>query len=792
MLSVQQRRVQNLQTQSGMMLMRILHIGFGVLCLLSIVNAGSFINTPVNAAQPGKEVDQIVPPPKSNNGFGDFSGDGGDLFDLSKPGRSKSENTTVAVVEARLLGNKESSHVLLELELKLPPDSYTYSTNEVKGFTRSTKISLTELKGVSNDQSPFKADRAPKIYVEEFLDNAKLEKYYDHVIWRKMLKKSDPQNSSAASEISLKGNIDLQYCNETNCINTVLEFNADEVKIVEAPLTIPSSENIKSTGEHKSETDLEKTGENLSVTVRPTRTFGGKETKDPVELTASMVKVNGKYTLVVSGVFDDSWYTYALDQDPETGAGLPCVLKIISASGISVSKSPWQPVQPPKIKKDDDLVARIHKGNVVWMKDFQLNTDPSGVADNEVGIEIELSYQLCNETQCLPPHKVSFKLNGDVSQIPDATETHNLMTEKKTGSTAENESFTGTPAERDGTTSPSFWPFIIGAALAGFGALTTPCVFPMIPITISVFLKQSETKGYQPVSMALIFCGGIVLGFTVLGLIIAVFWGASGITDLANNSILNLFFAAILIFFACSFLGMFEIYIPSSMLTWSSQQENRGGVIGILFMALTFTLISFTCTFGFVGLILVWAANGEYFWPIIGMLAFSTAFASPFFFLALFPSYLNDLPKSGGWMNSIKVTLGMLELGAALKFLSVVDLSFNPSGYIFDYTFVMCAWIVLSLMTGFYLLGMIKLPHDVPSEKISTLQFLAATLFLGFGIYLCAGVFAPEKPKGFIWEQIEAFAPPVIDSSPAYMPSDHPELANDPMKNYEGPIVNGG
>ncbi|MEO1996467.1 MAG: cytochrome c biogenesis protein CcdA, partial [Planctomycetaceae bacterium] len=306
-------------------------------------------------------------------------------------------------------------------------------------------------------------------------------------------------------------------------------------------------------------------------------------------------------------------------------------------------------------------------------------------------------------------------------------------------------------------------PFLLTAVLAGFAALLTPCVFPMIPITVSFFLKQSETTHHRPVRMASIYCLGIIGSFTVIGLMMAAIFGATSINNLANNPWLNVFIAGVLVFFGMNLLGMFEIRVPSFLLSWSAGKQDRGGVLGVLFMALTFTMVSFTCTFAFLGLLLALAAKGQYYWPILGTTAFSAAFALPFFFLALFPSVLKKLPQSGGWMNTVKVTMGMVEIGAAFKFLSVSDLAWNPMPVMFDYAFVMSSWIIIAGCTGLYLLDMFRLPHDTKSDSISAIRLGFAIAFLVFGAYLSVGLFGNEKPRGFVWDQIESFAPPNLE-----------------------------
>jgi thiol:disulfide interchange protein DsbD len=234
----------------------------------------------------------------------------------------------------------------------------------------------------------------------------------------------------------------------------------------------------------------------------------------------------------------------------------------------------------------------------------------------------------------------------------------------------------------------------------GFLALLTPCVFPMIPITISFFLKRGEDKNTSPVKGALVYMFGIVMTFTLLGMLLAIFLGASGATQLASNPYVNLFIAALFIYFAFSLFGFYEIDLPQSLKRFSLQRENSEGYAGILFMALTFTLTSFTCTVAFMGLILVAASQGEWFWPIIGMLIFSLAFASPFFLLALFPHYLTKMPQSGSWLNSVKVIMGFLEIAAAFKFISNTDLVWQWD--IFTYEVVLICWAIIMALCSLY------------------------------------------------------------------------------------------
>ena len=308
----------------------------------------------------------------------------------------------------------------------------------------------------------------------------------------------------------------------------------------------------------------------------------------------------------------------------------------------------------------------------------------------------------------------------------------------------------------DAAIDEGFFSFVILAFSMGLLALLTPCVFPMIPITVSFFTHQGETGEGKPITNAIIYTLGIIATFSILGFILALTLGASGANQLAANPWVNIFIAALFIYFALSLFGMYEIELPSALRQYSLKQEGRGGVMGTLFMAVTFTLTSFTCTVQFVGLLLVAASQGHWFWPMIGMVIFSAAFALPFFFLALFPQYLSKMPKSGSWLNSVKVVMGFLELAAAFKFISNTDLVWGWG--FFSHNTVLAVWAVLMLLTGIYLLGKIQLPHDSPLASISVPRLMLSTAFLTFGLYLTSGLFG-QKIHGLIY----SYLPPIVE-----------------------------
>ena len=297
--------------------------------------------------------------------------------------------------------------------------------------------------------------------------------------------------------------------------------------------------------------------------------------------------------------------------------------------------------------------------------------------------------------------------------------------------------------------------FVWFAIIQGLLALLTPCVFPMIPITVSFFTKRDQKSGGAAVGQAGFFSLGIIFTYTAIGLAIAGLAGPTGLTKLASSPWMNLFLTALFVVFALNLFGMFEIKVPTgfvSKLDAQAQAGRMGTMFATILMGVTFTLTSFTCTTAFVGTVLIYATQGQWFWAVLGMLAFATAFALPFFLFALFPRWLSSLPKSGGWLNSVKVVMGFLELAAAFKFLSNVDLVWGWNTV--SRNLVLAAWIAIALVAAIYLLGKIQLPHDSPLERLGVMRMLFATSFFGVAFYLLTGLFG--APLG----ELDAWLPP--------------------------------
>jgi len=462
---------------------------------------------------------------------------------------------------------------------------------------------------------------------------------------------------------------------------------------------------------------------------------------DPANFRFSLDDVRqGEVALVTLDTeLEYGWHIYAIYDVPDGPESTT-----INIEG-SIVNQVGRIIEPEPIEDFDEgfmIITKYHKNKPQFKIPVQINDDtPLG----SYSLKSTVRYQVCNEGLCYPPNEYTQNIKFDVIDGPirndyaivnfDFDKSILDITNNKIGS------------------------FLLLSLSMGFLALLTPCVFPMIPITISFFLKRGEDKNTSPVKGALVYMFGIVMTFTLLGMLLAIFLGASGATQLASNPYVNLFIAFLFIYFAFSLFGFYEIDLPQSLKRFSLQRENSEGYAGILFMALTFTLTSFTCTVAFMGLILVAASQGEWFWPIIGMLMFSLAFASPFFLLALFPHYLTKLPQSGNWLNSVKVIMGFLEIAAAFKFISNTDLVWNWN--IFTYEIVLFSWSVIIFLCFLYLLGLIRFKNDskiylssMRSDQ-AIVRAIFAIPFLLFSLYLVSGNFGYN-----INGTIESYLPP--------------------------------
>lgn len=392
-----------------------------------------------------------------------------------------------------------------------------------------------------------------------------------------------------------------------------------------------------------------------------------------------------------------------------------------------------------------------------------------------------LEYSACNDENCLPPTQVEFEYSGKAAVVASSesktVDSENNASESSEISALDSAAVVNDTVAVNENSAGGFWTPVIdklesfnnGSAEAadmswiyiffagfvgGLIALFTPCVWPIIPMTVSFFLKRTQDRK-KGIKDAFIYGASIVVIYVALGLIITSVFGASALNALSTNAVFNIFFFLLLVVFAASFFGAFEITLPSS---WSnkvdSKAESTTGLLSIFLMAFTLTLVSFSCTGPIIGFLLVEVSTtGNIVAPAIGMLGFAIALALPFTLFAMFPSWLKSMPKSGGWMNNIKVVLGFIELALSLKFLSVADLAYGWR--LLDRETFIALWITIFFLLGLYLLGKIKFPHDDDNDRVGVTRFFLATISIAFSIYMIPGLWgAPLKA-------VSAFAPPM-------------------------------
>jgi thiol:disulfide interchange protein len=481
---------------------------------------------------------------------------------------------------------------------------------------------------------------------------------------------------------------------------------------------------------------------------------GNAQVLDPVKWTTTIEKKSEtNYILTFNGVIEKEWHLYS--QFTPDGGPLP--LEII----FKDQKGNFNLVGKAKESKTATAFNDIFGVNETFFHDkAQIQQEITLVNPKTTSIQAELNYQVCKEVCINLEKKFTFKIPGtettaitpvaaikqDTAKV-DTANTFSVVTKESVAPVVKKAVEQSKPASQIG-----LWSIFFIAFFSGFAALLTPCVFPMIPMTVSFFTKQSKTKA-AGIKNAIIYGVSIILIYVLLGFLVTWVFGADALNALSTNVWFNIIFFILLVVFATSFLGAFEIMLPNSWANKVDSQADRGGIIGILFMALALAIVSFSCTGPIVGTLLVDAASKGGIAPIIGMFGFSLALALPFMLFAMFPGWLNSLPKSGGWLNTVKVVLGFLELALAFKFLSNADLVLQL--HLLEREVFLVIWIAIFGTLAFYLFGKITLPHDSPLSHISVGRLSLGLLVLSFTIYLIPGLWgAPLK-------LISAFPPPM-------------------------------
>lgn len=483
-------------------------------------------------------------------------------------------------------------------------------------------------------------------------------------------------------------------------------------------------------------------------------------------------KGNNEVELVANASIDRGWHLY--DTQIPDGGPYPTSLSIDNIKGAELVGK-FQAIDSKLHKEFDkvfEMVIGYFEDNATFVQRFKItNKELFSIAG-------DIRAQACNDRECTPPIPVDFAFSSKdlpkgIAQTTTANESANSTIDSNAViSASENDSIsnlisTATASQTEisnanlwtpvidqvksygaagDVSSKSLWTILFYGFVGGLIALMTPCVWPIIPMTVSFFLKRNKKSRAKAISEAVTYGIAIVVIYVLLGLLITAVFGASALNEMSTSAIFNLIFFAILLLFAASFLGAFEMVLPSS---WTNKMDSKAdsttGIISIFFMAFTLVLVSFSCTGPIIGTLLVeTASTGAIVGPAIGMFGFSLGLAIPFSLFAIFPSWLEGMPKSGGWLNSVKVVLGFLELALALKFLSVADMAYGWR--ILDREVFLVLWIVIFILLGMYLLGKLKFAHDSDVKHVSVLRLFLAIISFSFSIYLVPGLWgAPLK-----------------------------------------------
>ncbi len=472
------------------------------------------------------------------------------------------------------------------------------------------------------------------------------------------------------------------------------------------------------------------------------------------EITASEISRNDEITITFRAAIEKGWHVYGTNL-PKDGP-VPTAFVFEKTENAEVTGSPAG--NSKLVKKYEPLFEM----ELNWYENEALFTQKIKIKNREnYQVKGYVEYMACNDETCLPPMRESFSI-GNAAETSATSEGNSELfafNQLKTNESTDFwqpviEQLKSFGSEEVHKAGDSFWIIFLKGLLGGLIAIITPCVWPIIPMTVSFFLKRGKDpkKGKKA---AFAYGFSIVFIYVVIGLIITAIFGASALNALSTNAVFNILIFALLVLFAISFFGGFDISLPAS---WSSRLDNKAdktsGLFSILLMASTLVIVSFSCTGPIIGTLLVHVSGGSIMAPAVGMLGFAVALAVPFTLFAFFPSWLSNLPRSGGWLNSVKVVLGFLELAFALKFLSVADLAYG--WHILDREVFLVLWITIFFLLGLYFLGKIRFPGDDRIETVSVPRLFMAIITFAFTVYLIPGLFgAPLK-------SVSAFAPPVF------------------------------
>lgn len=636
---------------------------------------------------------------------------------------------------------------------------YTYAKELASEGPRNTQFDFFDPAGLT-PVGDWKASRPPITRKEPaFPDLESVSYFEDEVTWSLSLRV--PADAQGGQK-TLRNQIYFQICNEQSCKPPIRSTVPDVTLTIAGNAGAGAKADGTSTSPRRPDMERNPAEVRFSTAIEPAE-----------------VPPGGSSTLRISAKLDPRWHIFATTQDGE--GGQKTSFDPFETSGLKIVGD-WTPSRAPTLKTELAGTALLEQQyfeeEVTWSAPVQV---PDDAEPGRKPIRVQASFQVCSDQFCKPgrltlPEVVLTVDPGaaPTAPVPPSPEIAAAPAAPKPEAESRADDSTEVAATPDApktevekSLQKGIIPFLLLSIGAGLLALVMPCVWPMVPITVNFFVKQGHAKnGGSTTGLAVTYCLSIIGIFTLVGVLFSAVFGASAAQNLATSPWLNAFVAVLFLTFGLSLLGLFEFRLPSFLINASTHGESRGGLIGVVFMALTLTITSFTCTFPVVGGLLVMAATGNYLYPVIGLATFATVLALPFFLLALAPGLMARMPRSGDWMNAVKVVGGLVELGAAFKFINNVELGLGtvPEDCWFNAPTVLTLWVVLSLVSGIYLLGLFRTDHDHGDVKVGPGRMVIGSLFVFLALFLTPALFG-RPPKSQIWDRlIVGLLPPDIDS----------------------------
>jgi thiol:disulfide interchange protein DsbD len=664
----------------------------------------------------------------------------GALGQLTPPDKSK-KALYPASSSARITPTtaKPGDTVKLEVTVKLDPGYHTYDIEQPDLKAFATKIML-ESTGRLKPSGRWSGTK-PEEKNDEIL-GGRIRLHETSPTWSQELRV--PADASAGRQ-AVAGKIRFQVCDDKTCLPPRDDKFEVTLEIKTAAGGAASTKTLEFPSEPKPKPDAKKPAGSKRAATRPK-----PDHRAAFAFWAEPAKIvpGRAFNLHVQAQVDEHWHIYSTTMKRSQIGPRPTVITITETAGLK-PLGEFHSDKPPTKAHDSvlEIDTEYHDGDVTWTQVVKV---PEGVKPGKCMLKGHIEHQLCDARQCLQPLKVPFEVTVEVSPdgspgVPEPVASAGPPPETRAttpnGNGKPNVSTqppapAGRAASVPGTRG-SLGGFLVVALGTGFGSILTPCVFPMIPITVGFFLKQSQARRTSPLMMATIYSLTIVGVFTGLGVLLGRLFVVLG-----GHWAFNLGMAAVLGILGLALMGVFELRMPAFLVQFTSSREGQGGLLGVMFMALTFVVVSTPCTGPFVGQVLVWSSQGEWTWPILGLITYSAALASPFFVLALVPGLLGTLPKGGGWLNTFKTTVGFVVLATTFYFLVKADLGLQTG--LVTRSFVLAAWAAMGLAAGLYLAGLVRLAHDGPGGGISVGRLQFAVVFLAVGLYFTSGLFGQQ------------------------------------------------